>query len=227
MRRGTFQLVLGLILRSITTEALFLAKAKDGPNNLLCRKHALKRITSAPFWSTLLCLGSTELPIANASGDMMKMETAETENFRFQYPSDWVRTSKLLKTHADEFNVKSEEKRGFYAGVAVDPVKLSSLETFGTPEFVGERVVGVERRKEGVVSADLLSASKEEGENGEMYYNIAYTNESSHGNNHYISRIAIRDEKLFVFTVQSKTRDFEDLSESMLAMAKSFSLQPK
>lgn len=163
--------------------------------------------------------------VAVADDEVAPWTAADTSSFHFMYPSQgWVRTSKPLKTHLDEFNVKSEVRRGYTAGVAVDPVKLESLEAFGTPLFVGERVVGVERKKDGVLSAELLSSGSEI-RGGITYYDIAYTNESTHGNNHYLSRIAIRDEKLVVFTVQSKNADYDELANEMASIAKSFSLQ--
>ena len=51
--------------------------------------------------------------------------------------------SKPVKTHAEESNVKSDTRKGYTLGVAVDPIKLSSLESFGTPEFVGDRIIKV------------------------------------------------------------------------------------
>jgi hypothetical protein len=116
-------------------------------------------------------------------------------------------------------NVKSEA-RGYYAGLAVDPIKLDSLASFGTPEFVGARVVGVEKKKDGVLSASLLGAASDG-----QYYDIEYSNESTHGNNHYKSRIAIRGGKLFVFTVQCKQSDFEAYADEMTVISKSFALK--
>lgn len=116
-------------------------------------------------------------------------------------------------------NVKSET-RGYYAGVAVDAIKLESLEEFGTPEFVGGRVVGVENKKDGVLAASLLGAGSEG-----PYYDIEYTNESTHGNNHYKSRIAVQNGKLFVFTVQCKQGDYETFAEEMVTILNSFALK--
>mmetsp|Transcript_12014 Transcript_12014/g.28152 ORF Transcript_12014/g.28152 Transcript_12014/m.28152 type:complete len:154 (+) Transcript_12014:494-955(+) len=121
--------------------------------------------------------------------------------------------------------VKSGSTRGYYAGVAVDPVKLDSLESFGSPKFVGDRVVSVERSKDGVLSADLVDSGRVQSEDGDVYYQISYINESTHGNNHYISRIAVRDQKLYVFTVQCKVKDYDALSSEMANMADSFFLK--
>lgn len=141
----------------------------------------------------------------------------------FAYPEDFVVTSKPLKTHLVERNVKSETIRGFSAGLAVDPIKLASLEAFGTPEYVGDRVVDVERRKDGVLEVKLLGTGATR-EDGVSYYTIEYTSESTRGNNHIISTVAVRNNKLYVFTTQSKQADFEALESSLREMASSFRL---
>jgi hypothetical protein len=179
-------------------------------------------MVTAPFLFSLLADGHPSAALAAEA--VPPMVLAKNLNYEFLYPSGWVEAPKLLKTHLEEYNVKSQEKRGFYAGVAVDPVKLSSLESFGTPQFVGDRVVSVERKKDGVASAELVSA-EEKTEDGIVYYDIVYVNESSHGNNHYASRIAIRDGKLVVFTVQCRVEDFDGLAGGMLAMVNSFRLR--
>ena len=102
----------------------------------------------------------------------------------------------------------------------MDAIKLESLEAFGTPDFVGGRVVGVENKKDGVLSASLLGA----GSQG-PYYDIEYSNESTHGNNHYKSRIAVQQGKLYVFTVQCKQGDYETFADEMASILNSFALK--
>lgn len=40
-----------------------------------------------------------------------------------------------------------EEGKGNNIGVVVNPVRLSTLKEFGTPEFVAEKLIQAERRK--------------------------------------------------------------------------------
>ncbi len=42
-----------------------------------------------------------------------------------------------------ELEVSSTTLKKCSVGLAVDPIRLESLEKFGDPQFVGERVVGI------------------------------------------------------------------------------------
>lgn len=144
-------------------------------------------------------------------------------SFSFQCPERFEQFSKLLKTHAYEMNVKSTSQRGYVAGVAVDPVKLESLEKFGTPTQVGEAVVNVERTKEGVLNAELLNAGPVTLD-GLTYYVLDYISESTRGNNHYLCRVAVRQGKLYVFTVQAKAALYPEVQSEANSIAASFRL---
>ncbi|CAM9566898.1 unnamed protein product, partial [Ectocarpus sp. 12 AP-2014] len=77
-------------------------------------------------------------------------------SFALRYPVGFKGFSKPLKTHKVEVNFKSEEVKGYEVGVAIDPVRIESLETFGTPEEVGARVLKVEQAKDGTLDTKLL-----------------------------------------------------------------------
>lgn len=147
--------------------------------------------------------------------------------YTFQHPPGFVPYSKPLKTHLSELNLKCDGVRGYVVGVAVDPVKLASLESFGDPAFVADKIIGVERKKDGVLSADLLGSSADKDTAGKTYYEVEYASENVHsGLNHYISRIAIQDEKLYVFTAQSKEKDYSpERAGEMKRIVKSFQLR--
>ncbi|CAN0152634.1 unnamed protein product, partial [Discosporangium mesarthrocarpum] len=82
-------------------------------------------------------------------------------SFQLSYPTGFVGFSKPLKTHKEEVNFKSEDTKGYEVGVVVDPVKLESLEKFGTPEEVGARVLKVEQGKDGTLETKLYGAFSE------------------------------------------------------------------
>ena len=52
-------------------------------------------------------------------------------------------------------------------------------------------------------------------------YNIDYVVESTRGKNHYSVKAAIKDKKLFVFTVQAKDADFPSLEEKISTIMES------
>lgn len=51
----------------------------------------------------------------------------------------------------------------------IDPVRIESLETFGTPEEVGARVLKVEQAKDGTLDTKLLETSAEKQGNLSLY----------------------------------------------------------
>lgn len=155
--------------------------------------------------------------------NMLLPEVAEdsAKSFKFQYPAGFSFFSKPAKTHFIEYNVKSNNRRGYTIGVAVDPVKLVSLEAFGTPEFVGNRIVSVEKGRDGVLGAELVEASSTQVA-GITYYDIDYSNESTRGNNYYVARVAIQDGKLYALTVQTKIADYSEVAPEVKAVVRSF-----
>ena len=160
-------------------------------------------------------------PSASAAAPLPATAADDAKSFQFQYPENFVFFSKPAKTHQIEYNVKSEARKGYTIGVAVDPVRLQSLEGFGSPDFVGERVVNVEKGRDGVLSAELKSAVKAEA-GGVTYYDIDYVNESKRGNNHYATRVAIRDGKLYTLEVRTKIADYAELEAEVRAIVSSF-----
>ncbi|KMZ67955.1 hypothetical protein ZOSMA_251G00280 [Zostera marina] len=59
-----------------------------------------------------------------------------TDGITVLHPSSWLKVDKA-----------DEKVKGNTIGVVVNPVKLSSLKDFGTPQFVVERLIQAEKRK--------------------------------------------------------------------------------
>jgi hypothetical protein len=57
-----------------------------------------------------------------------------------------------------QVNFKSESTRGYEIGLAVDPVRINSLDEFASAEEVGNRVIKVEQSKDGCLEAKLLGS---------------------------------------------------------------------
>jgi hypothetical protein len=111
----------------------------------------------------------------------------ETGLWGFTYPSDFVEAGKPVKTHLEEVNLKSPSRRDYSVGLAVDPIKLESLELFGSPQFVGKRIIHTELKREGVTNA-TLDRSMSTLEQGNTYYDVEYSSESTRGLKHIVSR---------------------------------------
>ena len=56
---------------------------------------------------------------------------------------------------------------------------------------------------------------------GQTYYELAYSNESSRGNNNFLSRVAVRGGRLYVMTLKARIDDAGALPE-LRQVAESF-----
>ena len=117
-----------------------------------CISNALL-ISAASSLSLLLCSST----MANA----VELENySTTADYSFGYSSDFKSAPKLVKTHQDEVFYKSKSIKGFNAGLTVDPVKIKSLKEFASSSELENKLVAVEKGKEGVFEADIVSASE-------------------------------------------------------------------
>mmetsp|Transcript_48550 Transcript_48550/g.105255 ORF Transcript_48550/g.105255 Transcript_48550/m.105255 type:complete len:218 (-) Transcript_48550:94-747(-) len=127
--------------------------------------------------------------------------------YRLSYPSGWESKPKPVKTHAAEAILQSP-RRGVSLGVTVDPVKIDSLEQFGTPEQVADRVLAVEETRDGVLDVQLRAISEESGQ--PSYYTIEYFVESTRGKKVYLCKYCIARRRLYVLQAQAKVDDYDD-----------------
>uniref|UniRef100_A0A7S0BSD6 PsbP C-terminal domain-containing protein n=1 Tax=Rhodosorus marinus TaxID=101924 RepID=A0A7S0BSD6_9RHOD len=126
--------------------------------------------------------------------------------YTFKYPPAWTATKKQIKTHASEVLVVKDGTSA-QVGLVVDPVKINSLKEFGSPEQVADKVLGVEKKKDGTLSVRTLALGSFDRD-GLTYYDIEYEVENTRGMKRYISRLTINDKNLYVFTGQAKIADF-------------------
>ena len=140
-----------------------------------------------------------------------------SEGFAFDAPDGFEAKPKPVKTHAAEVLYKNGKRE---IGVVVDRVRIEKLEDFGTPAFVGDKVVASERERDGVTAAELSKAT-ELVVDGQTYYELAYSNESSRGNNNFLSRVAVRGGRLYVMTLKARIDDAGALPE-LRQVAESF-----
>ena len=82
----------------------------------------------------------TPAAATDAEAGAAALETLAADEWALQYPSGWRPTEKPVKTHLSERLLNSDTRKGVSIGVTVDPIKISSLEAFGTPEEVAGRV---------------------------------------------------------------------------------------
>lgn len=155
---------------------------------------------------------------AEALAEMRDVEFA----YRLSYPSGWEPSGKPVKTHLHEALRAGD---GIKVGVTVDPVKIESLEQFGTPEQTAERVLKVEEGRDGVKSVTLRVLRAESAEGAPTYYTIEYATLSSRGKKLFCCKYCIASRRLYVLQVQAKLDEFDAdaaVRERVRAVAESF-----
>lgn len=176
----------------------------------------------------------TIINTAHADEQVIKSNPSQTflsdeGHYMFRYSDDLVLSPKLVKTHKLESFLKSDIYKGFNVGITVDPVKINNVREFTSPMGLAERVLAVERSKEGFIDGAILSAKetviKLNDDNVIPVYDLDYRVETPRGLNHFIVRSTIYQKRLYVFTVQCKEDMYNNLSGLMQEIAASLSLQ--
>lgn len=197
---------------------------------LLASTHALQPPAPRPpvviARRPLLAAAAAAAALAPGSGESHAAELAELRDgefgYRLSYPAEWGFAPKPVKTHLHEALLAGG---GVKVGVTVDPVKIDSLEQFGTPEQTAERVLAVEEGRDGVKSVTLRELRAESSEGEPTYYNIEYATLSSRGKKLFCCKYCIANRRLYVLQVQAKLDDFDAdraLRDEVRAVAGSF-----
>ena len=97
--------------------------------------------------------------------------------------------------------------------MTVDPVKISSLEEFGSIAEVSERVLKVEEGRDGVQAVELRRAVAEPG--SPTYYVIEYAVASSRGKKMYLCKYCIAQRKLYVLQTQAALDSYDADADSI------------
>ena len=183
--------------------------------------------TTASFL-VFLSPNSASSIVATSSGQPYIRTPSLKDKFQFGYtvtpPPTFVSSNKPLKTHLDEINFSPPpDVRGYTLGITVDPVRISSIREFGTPEEVAARVVTAEVNRDGVFEVTLTKDPREDTSIGVGCYDIEYISNGKRGKKRYVTRIYIKDGFLYVLTVQSKEDEFDTAREAeVIECVKSF-----
>uniref|UniRef100_A0A7N0TX19 PsbP C-terminal domain-containing protein n=1 Tax=Kalanchoe fedtschenkoi TaxID=63787 RepID=A0A7N0TX19_KALFE len=121
--------------------------------------------------------------------------TDSEEGFTLLKPHSW---NKVEKAGA---NVLFEEG-GNNIGVVVTPVRLSKLSDFGTPQFVADKLIQAEKRKESTNDARLIEFKERSGQGGLEVYEFEYEVDSSRGGLKKIFSAAfVASKKLYLLNI--------------------------
>ncbi|XP_026406630.1 psbP domain-containing protein 2, chloroplastic-like [Papaver somniferum] len=179
---------------------------QDTLNNLGgdCRK---KRF----FVSLILVAVASDFPMTNnsintmaAAQDNQLQQTLETERytdanegFTLLKPSSWMKVEKAGATVLFEDTNKKNN-----LGIVVSPVRLSSLGDFGSPEFVADKLIQAEKRKESIKDAKVIGVAERLGHGGLQVYEFEYMLDSARGGvKRIFSAAFVASKKLYLLNI--------------------------
>lgn len=144
--------------------------------------------------------------------------------YSFSYPSTWSVKKKPIRTHLSEVIVSDTNDSSSSVGIIVDSVKIESIDKIGTPEDVGQKVIGIEKKKDSVKDA-FVSSARSVNHNGLTYYLLDYTVDSTRGYKRYLAKATVTGRQLYVFTAQAKVDNLKgDTEKSFSQMLDSFNV---
>ncbi|XP_047068403.1 psbP domain-containing protein 2, chloroplastic-like [Lolium rigidum] len=163
-------------------------------------------LTAIPFLAS-----SPQLPVAFASeteaeavgggsAAVLELEryTDQDQGFTLLKPASWPKVEKAGATAL----FQQEGKGSNNIGVVVSPVRLSSLTDFGMPQFVADRLLQAEKKKESTKSAEVISTGERSGHDGLTVYEIEYSLDSTRGGMKRIFTAAfVASRKLYLLNV--------------------------
>lgn len=200
--------------RHLTVAATLLvvdaAAALAGARTTLDRRAVL---SAGGASSAALFVAPWSLSPAPAVAAPTEWKDSVNKEFKYElaYPSDWTDAGKPVKTHLHETLI-SGGTGGVKIGITIDPVKIDSLEAFGTLDQTTERVLGVEKTRDGVESVTLRSNAAEaadESAGTPSYYTIEWLTVSSRGTKVFSCKYCIANQKLYVLQAQAKADAFD------------------
>lgn len=148
--------------------------------------------------------------------------------FSFAYtiklPNPPSPTNKPLQTHLDEVNLPMNTNpyniQKYTYGITVDPIRLTSLRSFGTPNEIAAKIVMAELRRDGVLDVTMGRDPMEDLNTGA--YDVEYVSDGKRGKKHFVTRTIVDGGKLYVLTVQVKQEDWNLVEEEVWASVASF-----
>jgi len=128
--------------------------------------NALPFPASSASWPQLpvASASETEAEVGGGEGGALVLEleryTDQEQGFTLLKPASWPKVEKAGATAL----FQQEGKGSNNIGVVVNPVRLSSLKDFGTPQFVADRLLQAEKKKESTKSAEVISTGERSGQ---------------------------------------------------------------
>ncbi|WOG91587.1 hypothetical protein DCAR_0310836 [Daucus carota subsp. sativus] len=151
--------------------------------------------------STLLISSSSSIlsnVIAAEEEQELVRYTDSLEGFTLLIPSSYIKVEKAGATALFE----EANKGANNVGVVVTPVRLTNLGEFGNPQFVADKLIRAEKRKESTKEADVIAVSERSGRGGLQVYEFEYKVDSSRGGiKRIFSAAFVASRKLYLLNI--------------------------
>lgn len=136
----------------------------------------------------------------SAAAHQLELErfTDSIEGFTLLIPTSYIKVEKSGATVLFE----EADKGGNNVGVVVNPVRLTNLKDFGSPQFVAHKIIQAEKRKESTKDAELITVGERPGLGGLQVYEIEYKIDSTRGGMKRIFSAAfVASKKLYLLNI--------------------------
>ncbi|XP_019415938.1 PREDICTED: psbP domain-containing protein 2, chloroplastic [Lupinus angustifolius] len=166
----------------------------------LCLSPCLRRRSLTIFLTTFLWdfLPNTRPALLLAEESELQRYTDSKEGFTILIPSSWTKVDKAGATALfQEANMGSNN-----IGIVVNPVRLATLGEFGSPQFVADKLLQAERRKESTKDTEVITVAERSGEGGLQIYEFEYILDSTRGGMKRIFSAAfVASKKLYLLNI--------------------------
>ncbi|KAK6923499.1 PsbP, C-terminal, partial [Dillenia turbinata] len=156
-------------------------------------------LATATIFCNFLLLPNTRIWSSIASEDqILERYTDSKEGFTLLRPSSYIKVEKAGATVLFEESNKGSNN----VGVVVTPVRLSTLSEFGTPQFVAEKLIQAEKRKESTKDAEVIGVAERSGQGGQQIYEFEYKVDSTRGGlKRILSAVFVASRKLYLLNI--------------------------
>ncbi|KAJ8618789.1 hypothetical protein MRB53_014975 [Persea americana] len=181
---------------------LVVSSSSSTPSRLLSRSKRTLGLSlliwvCSPIPSFLIAMPQTQQP------ELLDRYTDTKEGFSLLIPSSWVKVEKAGATVLFE----DASSRGNNVGVVVSPVRLSSLKDFGSPQFVADKLIQAEKRKESTKEAEVIAVAERSGDGVLPVYEFEYKVDSTRGGMKRIFSAAfVASKKLYLLNISYSDR---------------------
>ncbi|XP_010470064.1 PREDICTED: psbP domain-containing protein 2, chloroplastic-like [Camelina sativa] len=148
---------------------------------------------------------------ATSTADLQRY-TDSNNGFTLLIPSSYTKVEKAgANALFEEQNNGSNN-----IGVVVSPVRIKSLEDFGDPQFVADKLINAEKRKESTKEAEVVSVGERSGQGQQQQvYEFEYKIDSTRGGiKRVFSAAFVSSKKLYLLNVVHSDKPENPLDSS-------------